>query len=209
MFDSAQIFLSAFKLCKPFRWASETKDYVSKGFHNPLSLLSIAQNRMPTGIFVQSRTQVYWLKRVFHETFLVCCWLFHFLIKFIILYVFLGVRLMILSDQIPPMLIKTTFFLRQFSLGILNYFTDVKWFSRQSWMTNCTKDVIQIHFSSNGDETQRIVEAFADTILVLGGSSEWFAGLNLKDIFCTICPTTSRQTIPTSPSPHRPAEPAP
>ena len=107
MFDSAQIFLSAFKLCKPFRWASETKDYVSKGFHNPLSLLSIAQNRMPTGIFVQSRTQVYWLKRVFHETFLVCCWLFHFLIKFIILYVFLGVRLMILSDQIPPMLIKT------------------------------------------------------------------------------------------------------
>ena len=76
-------------------------------------------------------------------------------------------------------------------------------------MTNCTKDVIQIHFSSNGDETQRIVEAFADTILVLGGSSEWFASLNLKDIFCTICPTNSRQTIPTSPSPHRPAEPAP
>ena len=30
------------------------------------------------------------------------------------------------------------------ALGILNYFTDVKWFSRQSWMTNCTKDVIQI-----------------------------------------------------------------
>ena len=60
------------------------------------------------------------------------CMMFHFLIKFIILYVFLGVRLMILSDQIPPMLIKTTFFLLQFSLGILNYFTDVKWFSRQS-----------------------------------------------------------------------------
>ena len=44
-----------------------------KNFHNPWSLLSIAQNKMPTGIFVQSRTQVYWLKRVFHETFSVCC----------------------------------------------------------------------------------------------------------------------------------------
>ena len=190
MFDSAQIFLSAFYFVQ---WRGDSKDYGSLCWHNPWFrrlIGMVCTTWMPTGIFVQSRTQVYWLKRVFHETFLVCCWLFHFLIKFIILYVFLGVRLMILSDQIPPMLIKTTFFLLQFSLGILNYFTDVKWFSRQSWMTNCTKDVIQIHFSSNGDETQRIVEAFADTILGFRGSSEWFASLNLKDIFCTVCHST-------------------
>ena len=47
-------------------------------------------------------------------------------------------------------------------------------------MTNCTKDVIQIHFSSNGDETQRIVEAFADIILGFEGSSEWFAQLECR-----------------------------
>ena len=36
------------------------------------------------------------------------------------------------------------------------------------------------YFSSNGDETQRIVEAFADIILGFGGSSEWFAQLECR-----------------------------
>ena len=31
---------------KPFRWASESEHYVSKGFHNVLSLLSIASNEL-------------------------------------------------------------------------------------------------------------------------------------------------------------------
>ena len=31
---------------KPFRWASESEHYVSKGFHNVLSLISIASNEL-------------------------------------------------------------------------------------------------------------------------------------------------------------------
>ena len=36
----------------------------------------------------------------------------------------------------------------------------------------------------NGDETQIIVEAIADTMIDFGGSSEWFAQLNVSDNIC-------------------------